>query len=150
MPELNTTDALAQISFLIQDMVERRAAEHEGSLIQTRLLGILRDRKPTINELAALLGLDKSSVSGLVDRAAKRGWVRRVPSMVDRRSVRVALTDAGRSVVDSVAAGFAQDIEQLLAPLSDGDRDAITDLLTRVLVAHAREHGVDLFANLVR
>ena len=45
-------DGLAQLSFLIQGTLERRAAEHDLSLAQVRLLGVLRDRTPTMNELA--------------------------------------------------------------------------------------------------
>ena len=87
--ELDAVDALAQISLMVQATLERRAGEHGISLTQSRLLEILRDRTPTMNELALLLGLDKSSTSGLVDRAQRRGLVRRVPSQFDRRSVRV-------------------------------------------------------------
>src|SRR5579862_7310644 len=75
--ELSTVDGLAQLSFLIHRALERRAAERDMSIIQMRLLGVLRDRRPTINELGRLLGLDKSSVSGLVDRAQRRGLVAR-------------------------------------------------------------------------
>jgi hypothetical protein len=79
-------------------MLERRAAEHDLSIIQTRLLGVPRDRKPTMNELAWFLGLDKSSVTGLVDRAERRGLVARVPSTTDRRAVLVSSpTTAGCS-----------------------------------------------------
>jgi DNA-binding MarR family transcriptional regulator len=78
--ELSTVDGLVQLSFLVHGLLERRAAEHELSMIQVRLLGVLRDRKPTINEVAALLRLDKSSVSGLVDRAERRGLVARAPA----------------------------------------------------------------------
>src|ERR1700743_633317 len=112
--ELSPVDGLAQLSFLVQRMLERRAAEHDLSLIQTRLLGVLRDRRPTINELVELLGLDKSSVSGLVGRAERRGLVQRTPSTVDRRSVLVSLTDDGRALVDEVAARFAAEVETLL------------------------------------
>jgi DNA-binding MarR family transcriptional regulator len=42
------------------------------SIPATRLLGVLRDREPTMLELAQLLELDKSSVTGLVDRAERR------------------------------------------------------------------------------
>jgi DNA-binding MarR family transcriptional regulator len=94
--QLSPVDGLAQLSFLIQALLERQAAEHDLSIIQTRLLGVLRDRKPTMNELARFLGLDKSSVTGLVDRAERRGLVVRVPSATDRRSVLVSLTDKGR------------------------------------------------------
>jgi DNA-binding MarR family transcriptional regulator len=144
--ELSTVDALAQTSFLIQSMLERRAGEHGFSLIQTRLLGVLRDRRPTINELATLLGLDKSSVSGLVDRAERRGLVRRVPSTVDRRSILVALTDDGRALASEVSARFGADVAAMLEPLTATDRTALTSLLSRVLVDYAAGHGVDLFA----
>jgi MarR family transcriptional regulator, lower aerobic nicotinate degradation pathway regulator len=142
--ELNTVDALAQASFLLQGTLEHRAGEHGLSLIQTRLLGILRDRKPTMNELAQLLGLDKSSTSGLVDRAERRGLVRRLPSQIDRRSVRVSLTADGRTLVQAVADAFETDVAALVDPLDPEERATLTDLLSRLLVAHAARHGVDL------
>ena len=100
--ELDPVGRLTQVSSLVQGTLERRAGEHGISLIQMLLLGILRDRKPTMNELAMLLGLDKSSTSGLVDRAERRGLVCRVPSQIDRRSVRVRLTDHGRGLAREV------------------------------------------------
>jgi DNA-binding MarR family transcriptional regulator len=144
--KLNITDSLVQASFLIQGVLERRASEQGVSLIQTRLLGILRDREPTINELSVLLGLDKSSVSGLVDRAERRGLVARRPSHTDRRSVRVSLSADGRGMVDAVAAGMESDLVELLAPLAAGEREALADALSRVLIAHAGGRGIDLFS----
>jgi MarR family transcriptional regulator, lower aerobic nicotinate degradation pathway regulator len=141
---LTIVDALAQTSFVIQGAVEAQAAEHDVSLIQTRLLGILRDREPTINELAALLGLDKSSISGLVLRAEKRGLVTRTRSQADGRSVLVTLTAHGRGVVDDVAGRFAADVLELLSPLTVAERAALADLLTRVLAAHADGRGVSI------
>ena len=52
---------------------------------------MLRDRTPAMNELARLLGLDKSSISGLVDRAERRGLVIRIPSAEDKRVAPAAL-----------------------------------------------------------
>jgi MarR family transcriptional regulator, lower aerobic nicotinate degradation pathway regulator len=144
--QLSAVDALAQASFLVQGTLERRAGEHGISLIQTRLLGILRDRKPTMNELAQLLGLDKSSTSGLVDRAERRGLVRRLPSQIDRRSVRVSLTAEGRTLVQAVTRDFEQDIAEIVAPLDPAESATLTTLLSRVLIAHAAGHGVDLLA----
>jgi DNA-binding MarR family transcriptional regulator len=145
MPSLNTVDGLAQLSFLVLGTLERRAAEHELSLIQTRLLGVLRDRRPTMLELAKLLGLDKSSVSGLVDRAERRGLVARIPSAADRRSVLVSLTDQGRALATSVAAQFEADVAALVELLPAGDRTALSSLVSRLLVTHAAAHGIDLF-----
>ena len=145
---LSPADGLAQLSFLIHGILERRAREHDLSIIQTRLLGVLRDRTPTMNELARLLDLDKSSVTGLIDRAQRRGLVVRVPSTADRRAVLVSLTDAGRSLVSGGAARFEADISQLLELLLPSDRDALCGLISRLLVAHAADQGIDLFATI--
>src|SRR5580693_8395450 len=109
-PQLDPVDGLAQLSFAIMGLLERRAAEHDLSIAATRLLGVLRDREPTMNELARLLDLDKSSVTGLVDRAERRGLVIRVPSTTDRRAVLVSLTDDGRALVSQAAACFETDV----------------------------------------
>lgn len=145
---LSPADGLAQLSFLIQGILERRAREQGLSIIQIRLLGVLRDRGPTMNELARLLGLDKSSVTGLVDRAERRGLVVRVPSTTDRRAVLVGLTDRGRSLASGGAARFEADVSLLLKHLPPADRDALAGLISRLLVAHAAAHGIDLFATI--
>src|SRR5215468_9840054 len=135
--QLSSVDGLAQLSFLIQGLLERRAAEHDLSIIQTRLLGVLRDRTPTMNELARFLGLDKSSVTGLVAR---------VPSTTDRRAVLVSLTDEGRSFVSRAAAAFEADVSALLSRLPPRERETLARIVSRLLVTHAADHGIDLFA----
>ena len=135
--QLSPVDGLAQLSFLIQGLLERRAAEHDLSIIQTRLLGVLRDRKPTMNELARFLGLDKSSVTGLVAR---------VPSTTDRRAVLVSLTDEGRSFVSQAAAAFETDVSALLSRLPPRERETLARIVSRLLVTHASDQGIDLFA----
>jgi DNA-binding MarR family transcriptional regulator len=142
---LTTVDALAQLSFLVYGTLERRAAEHDLSITQTRLLGILRDRTPTMNELARLLGLDKSSTSGLVDRAERRGLVRRRPSAADGRAVHVELTAQAKSLVSQVGAQFEADVAAMLEPLRPAERASLTKLASTVLVAEANSRGVDLF-----
>jgi MarR family transcriptional regulator, lower aerobic nicotinate degradation pathway regulator len=146
--QLSPADGLAQLSFLVQGILERRAREHDLSVIQIRLLGVLRDRMPTMNELARLLGLDKSSVTGLVDRAERRGLVVRVPSTADRRAVLVSLTEHGRSLASAGAARFDADISLLLERLPPADRYALSRLISQLLVTHAADQGIDLFATI--
>jgi DNA-binding MarR family transcriptional regulator len=143
---IDPVDGLAQLSFLITGLLERRAGEHDLSLAATRLLGVLRDREPTMNELARLLELDKSSVTGLVDRAERRGLVARAPSPADGRAVLVRLTAAGRALVTEAAGHFAADVAGLLDGLPPRDRAALARIVSRVLVAHAAGRGIDLFA----
>ena len=135
--ELSTVDALAQLSFLVHGALEVRAGELDLSMVQARLLGVLRDRTPTMNELAVLLGLDKSSITGLIDRAERRGLVERVASPTDRRRVLVRITRQGRSLVSKAAARFEADVSQALACLSETERATLTRLAGRVLAVHA-------------
>ena len=112
--DLGLVDALAQLTFAVQGALSRVAASRGLSIAAARLLGIVRDRQPTIGELATFLRLDKSSVTGLVDRAAERGLVARTASDLDRRSVRVSITAAGREVIDQGAADFEAEIAVLV------------------------------------
>jgi DNA-binding MarR family transcriptional regulator len=143
--QLDLVDGLAQLSFVVTGLLERRVAEHDLSLAATRLLGVLRDREPTMNELARLLELDKSSVTGLVERAERRGLVTRAPSPADRRSVLVRLTDEGRALVTEAAGLFAGDVSAMLDRLPPRDRAALSRIVSRLLVTHAAGRGIDLF-----
>jgi DNA-binding MarR family transcriptional regulator len=141
---LGALDALAQLSFLIWNLLADHASQHDLSMIQTRLLGVLRDREPAMNELARLLELDKSSVTGLVDRAEKRGLVRRTVSTEDRRAFRVSLTPLGRRLVERVANEFEAAVTAALAGLSETEQTVLSGLASRVVVAHAADQGIDL------
>jgi DNA-binding MarR family transcriptional regulator len=143
--QLSAVDGLAQLSFAVHGLLERRAAEHDLSIVQTRLLGVLRDRQPTMNELARLLQLDKSSTTGLVTRAERRGLVARVPSVSDRRSVSVTLTAAGRELMTAAAGRFGSDVTALLGHLSAEEQATLSALVSRMLVARAGAQGIDLF-----
>jgi MarR family transcriptional regulator, lower aerobic nicotinate degradation pathway regulator len=146
--DISLIDGLAQLAFVVHGILESRAADHDLSITQARLLGVLRDRTPTMNELGKLLGLDKSSISGLVDRAERRGLVARTPSTEDRRAVLVGLTDHGRSLVSRVATSFGADVLAMLDLVSPSDRDTLSGIVSRLLVAYATSQGVDLFESL--
>jgi MarR family transcriptional regulator, lower aerobic nicotinate degradation pathway regulator len=135
-------DGLAQLAFVIHGTLERRAAEHDLSMAQARLLGVLRDRQPTMHQLAKLLSLDKSSVTGLVDRAERRGLVTRLPSADDGRAVLVALTDGGRAIVSEAAADFSADVLALLDLVPRADRVALQGIVSRLLAAYAADRGL--------
>ncbi len=142
--DLGVVDGLVQLSFAVQGVLARVAGEHDLSVVQTRLLGVLRDREPGMLALARLLDLEKSSVTGLVDRAERRGLVQRTTTPDDRRAVRVALTAAGRAVVTACAADVARAVDDLVGDLARTDRARLADLATRVVHRDATTRGVDL------
>lgn len=148
-PQLSTTDALAQLSFVVRGKVDQRAAEVGLTAVQGRLLGILRDRRLTMGELARFLELDKSSVSGLVDRAEKRGLVERIPHAHDLRVTTVSITALGRELIAEAATRTEEDLRELVACLGQEQTEVLTGLLTTVLVENARRAGVDMFSGVI-
>jgi MarR family transcriptional regulator, lower aerobic nicotinate degradation pathway regulator len=137
-------DALAQLTFAVQGALGRIAGAHDLSIVQARLLGILRDRSPTINELARFLQLDKSSVTGLVDRAQERGLVARTASTLDRRRVQVSITAAGQELVDRATAAFEDEVAVLVADLNPTQRTRLSATASLIAVADARRRGIDI------
>jgi DNA-binding MarR family transcriptional regulator len=138
LDELGLVDSLAQTSFLVQGIVRRVAARHELSVVQMRLLGILRDREPGILVLAGHLELDKSSVTGLVDRAARRGLVERVADPGDGRAVRVRLTKEGRALAARGAEEVGDELLAATADLTEPQRRQLSTLLSRIASPVAR------------
>lgn len=122
-----------QISFALMAVLTEVAAEHDLSLTQLRVLGILRDREPTMADLATFTGLERSTVSGLIDRAAQRGLVTKTADPHDGRSVRVTLTEPARDLVPEITAAIGSRIEPLTGQLSTGEQRRLTALLTKAI-----------------
>ena len=127
--------ALVRASFATTAVLSRVAAEHDLSLTQLRVLAILRDRRVKMSELADYLGLDKSTISGLVDRAEKRGLLRRTPNPVDGRAVDVFLSKQGMELADRGATEIAESLSPMTGTLSRADAHRLTTLLMQMLAA---------------
>ena len=122
-----------QLSFAVQGVLGRLAAEHDLSLTSFRLLAILRDHEPGMLELAGHLGLSKSTVSGLIDRAERRGLVARSAAETDGRGVLVSLTADGRALATQVEVVAYAQLDALLAPLSASKRTQLARLAEQVI-----------------
>ena len=126
-------DALVRSSFAVMAVLSRIGAEHDLSLTQLRMLGILRDRRVTMSELADHLGLDKSTISELVSRAEKRRLIARARNPADGRAVDVYLTAEGSELAGRGAAQVARALSPMTGELTAGQARQLTTLLERCL-----------------
>ncbi|MFB7800131.1 MarR family winged helix-turn-helix transcriptional regulator [Isoptericola sp. NPDC056134] len=85
--------------------------------------------------LARALLMTTGTMTGRLDRLEKRGWIVRVPSAHDRRSLDVELTPEGLRLVDEAVTKHAAGQADAVAPLTSRDRSDL-DRVTRKLVAH--------------
>lgn len=129
--------ALVRSSFLVNAVYTESGRTYGLTPQQGQLLCVLMPQPYGMGELGATLGLAKSSLTGLVDRTARRGLVRRRVDPVDRRVVRVELTERGAALAQRFHAETCRQLERLPEELAEPDRAALAVLLGRLV--HANE-----------
>jgi DNA-binding MarR family transcriptional regulator len=102
------------------------AAGDEVTLPQYRALVVLAACGPQgTAELAAALAVNPSTVTRLCDRLVRKGLVRRHRQAGDRRSVRIALTGAGRDLVAEVTRRRRTELARLLGALPPDQHEPV-------------------------
>ncbi|ASR37713.1 transcriptional regulator [Prauserella marina] len=91
-------DALVRLSQLVQNVFGEVARRHDLTPQQIRLLCVLSEGSEGMAALGRVLNLEKSSLSGFIDRVERRGLVERVRDSSDRRACQVALTERGSAL----------------------------------------------------
>jgi DNA-binding MarR family transcriptional regulator len=129
-------DALAQAAFTTMAVLTKAAADHDLSLTQLRVLAILRDRRLRMTALADYLGLEKSTMSGLVERAERRGLLERAPSTTDGRAVDVFLSPAGAELAQRGYARIIRSLSPMTGQLAPSEQRRLQTLLERLLGTH--------------
>ena len=131
--QVDLIDALVRTSFATMAVLTRIAAEHDLSLTQLRMLAILRDRRVKMSELADYLGLDKSTISGLADRAERRGLLQRAANPLDGRGIDVLLSADGAELAARGSAQIARAMSPMTSALTRAEARRLTTLLERML-----------------
>jgi MarR family transcriptional regulator, lower aerobic nicotinate degradation pathway regulator len=90
-------------------------------------------------ELARRGSMDRSDVVAAINELAERGFVERTPDPDDRRRNIVTLTKAGDGHLRRMDRALDKVQDDLLGPLTAGDRRTLTDLLSRLLAYHKAE-----------
>lgn len=109
-------------------VLNRIGAEHDLSLTLIRVLGILRDRRPRMAELADHLGLERQTMSGLIARAQARGLVARAANAEDRRATDVFFTPEGAELVERLHARTQEALAPLAGALGARERQLLQRL----------------------
>lgn len=131
--QIGVVAALVRSSFLVDAVYAESGREHGLTPQQGQLLCVLMAQPYGMSELGAMLGLAKSSLTGLVDRSERNGLVRREPDTNDARAVRVALTPRGSRLAEQFYAETCRRIEQLADGLGAAERDTLAELLGSIV-----------------
>ncbi len=106
---------------VIKDEFERRGREDVNS-VQALLLYNIGDRELTASELRSKGYYLGSNVSYNVKKLVEAGYLHHARSKTDRRSVRISLTDKGRSIHDIIQ-GLYDKHARTIAPIGGISED---------------------------
>ncbi|MGQ0814078.1 MAG: MarR family winged helix-turn-helix transcriptional regulator [Gemmatimonadota bacterium] len=126
--------SVLRVAELIENRLESALAPTGLSLAK---LGALRHlaqaQEPLpLGQLAERIACVKSNVTQLVDRLEADGLVQRVPDPDDRRSVRAAITELGRTRFEAGHAAMLEAESYLVTELSAEDQRTFGQLLKRL------------------
>lgn len=97
---------------------------------QIRVLWTLETRKSAyLGEVARMLGITNSTVTELVDRLVRGGYVSREQSRDDRRQVGLTLRPKGRRMLADFARRRQERFRQLLRVVTRDDVDRMAEAL---------------------
>lgn len=130
---LGAASGMVRLTFLVQNLYAEVGRGCDLTVAQAQMLCTLTDRPMGMAELSGSLGLERSSLTGLVDRAEHRGLVVREAVPQDRRAVNVSLTAAGADAVHRFHAQLTERLDKLLADLPARERDQFTRTLRRIV-----------------
>lgn len=127
-----------QIGYLLRRVTQRHLAIFAQSIpevttTQFAVLARLAELGPmSQNHLGRETAMDAATIKGVVDRLARQGLVTTGPDPADRRRLTVALTPAGETLFRSRMGTALEVSDATLSPLSEAERQALSDLLARL------------------
>jgi DNA-binding MarR family transcriptional regulator len=128
----DVADELIELSRAVQGIHAHVAERHGLTPIQAKLLFVLMIGPRIMGSLAATFGVEKAALTGLVDRAERRGLVKRSPVPGDRRALLVSLTDEGARAATAFYDDAHEELNGLLSPLAPHEREQFREMLARI------------------
>lgn len=127
-----------EISRLVPKLIKgmRRGVASDFQLTPSQMTVLLEvfDRKASrVGELSNSMRVSAPTVSGLIDRLVRSGYLRRIHDKKDRRVVNVVLTNKGKSTVVSLLSEIKKRWHKILTRLTEEERENYLRILKRIV-----------------
>ncbi|MFQ5351886.1 MAG: MarR family winged helix-turn-helix transcriptional regulator [Candidatus Binatia bacterium] len=134
-----THRSVSRLARSFQQLMREQLSCGPVTVQQCYTLAALTQGPRTMKSLAADVGLHQSTLTRVVEKLERQGLLQRERDGNDQRTVRVALTDAGREMHAKLDAGSKLLVGHLLDGVSADEQNAVVtglELLARVLDPH--------------
>ena len=134
---MNKQDELVSLIFKFGRQIRQNSfygKKHDFSFFQTRVLKFIGSAKePTMKEVADNFCVTCPSATAVIDRLAELKYIRRVNDAGDRRMVRLALTEKGRTTLDRRIKELSKIMEKMLYGLTEKEKADLNRILNKII-----------------
>jgi len=127
---------LSRASWSMSRKIHRLLGMRGIEEVSTGFIGVLfalyESNGRNITELGEAVALEKSTMTGLLDRMESAGLVKREPDPEDRRAWRIKLTDRGKNIEGDIRKVVEEAYNQLTAGLTDKEGELVKKVLERI------------------
>lgn len=130
---MNTTEILIKIRKIVRsvDIESKKIQKNHGvSIPQVLCLNFLHESpnyQSTQSEIRKFLNLNPSTVSGIINRLEKKGYLARLPKLGDRRIVNIALTSSGEKLLNTIPALLHDQLSEKLTRLDASEFNKVQE-----------------------
>jgi MarR family transcriptional regulator, lower aerobic nicotinate degradation pathway regulator len=91
------------------------------------------ERQNTAAQVAERLLSDRPTISGIIDRLSKKGYLRTGPNPIDRRSVLLFLTEEAKRLLPELERRSAETVRSALRGIESGDIERLAGSLAKLV-----------------
>jgi DNA-binding MarR family transcriptional regulator len=149
MSMISKDDRLIYLVFTAQNRLrmyirdELMSAGVKITMVQAGILFLLEEKNGrAMSELGRLLSLDNSTITGLIDRLEKSGFVHRKANPKDRRIFLIHITRQGIKEVNKAQTVINQVNDEIKADFSIQEIEAFKKILNSFVAKFRKEKGI--------
>lgn len=117
----------------IRDLEQKTHQLYEGKNSQRRILILLREHDGiTQREMTEKLNIKPASASEVLSKLISKGYITRVPSSIDKRTMIISLTEKGKSFAEEAFEYRSLRIVEMLSGLDDNEKVKLLALLEKI------------------
>lgn len=128
---------LLRLSHLLNDLLGERMTKYGLKKAEGDVLYVLRRAgepyRLSPSRLSEELHVHSGTLTSRLDRLERKGMIERVRHPTDRRSVEVCLSERGLTVAEEAATHGVDDLQRVIAPLSDRERSALNRAASKLI-----------------
>jgi DNA-binding MarR family transcriptional regulator len=119
------SEAIMKLNKLYRSVFDQYLKDFTLTKAQLMVIGEIYEQRKTIGQITEAIQLSYSTVSGIIDRLERDGWIERVRDQEDRRVIWIQAKDKIREIRSTITTYHESIIAPILEEISTEEKEGI-------------------------